>query len=199
MKRTSFSLRTLVSIQSSVLIGIVVAACGSNDQMPPVNSNGMALKPCNGDGDCSVPTPYCYSNYCVECLSNNNCFGRQCSPNLLECVQCLSNTDCGGGAPYCNQKGDCVQCVGDGNCPMGQRCSATTNRCVFACTTDANCTPIAPYCSPTLGTCVQCTTDANCGRDLPYCNTQVGACVGCLTDANCASSGGGSCRGFRCR
>src|SRR5436190_10276545 len=75
MKRTSFSLRTLVSIQSSVLIGIVVAACGSNDQMPPVNSNGMALKPCNGDGDCSVPTPYCYSNYCVECLSNNNCFG----------------------------------------------------------------------------------------------------------------------------
>ena len=202
MKRTYRPTRAFVPIQIFIAMGMlwVAAACG-NDPPPPVSSNGTPLKPCASDGECARPTPYCAAGYCVECLSSNNCLGGQCSTTLLECVQCLSNADCGAVTPYCNAAGNCVQCVGAGNCPMGQTCNATTNRCQFACTSDAMCTPLARYCSPTLGVCVGCVTDANCGGGAPYCNTQIGACVECMTDANCAngSGGGNTCRGFRCR
>lgn len=192
--------RLLRLVQSFVLTGIFVVACGADDMPPPVGANGQPLRPCGTDGDCARPDPYCVGGYCAECLSDANCGGGTCSQTTFTCVQCTSNAQCGGLLPYCSTAGRCVQCVGSGNCAMGQTCNAVTNICQRACTDNTTCTPIAPYCSTTLGVCVACQADANCGGGNPYCNTQVGACVQCLADANCTGDRGGNrCVDFRCR
>lgn len=199
----TFPRRGLIALlQTSIVMGIFSAtACGGGDAPIP-GSGAVGARTCATDGDCAQPDPYCFSGVCVQCLSSNNCGGRQCGPNH-QCVECTANTDCGGFTPYCNTTTfQCVQCVGPGNCGQGLTCNAATNRCELACTSDANCTQIAPHCSPTLGVCVGCVTDANCSGGAPYCDVQDGACVECLTDANCTGGnrgGGGTCRGFRCR
>lgn len=208
LQHSPFSLfkRASLAAQSFAFAGILAAACGTHDPLegiPPTSSNGAPLRACASDGDCAQPDPYCLpgGGYCVQCMSTNNCGGRQCSPTTHQCVQCTTNAECGGPTPYCSATNQCVECVGTGNCPMGLVCNTTTNRCAPGCTNDANCNPLAPYCSPGLGVCVGCLGDSNCRAGSPYCNTQSGACVECLTDANCANGNGGgnTCRGFRCR
>ena len=52
---------------------------------------------------------------------------------------CEDNTDCEGTTtPYCSSQNQCVECIGDGNCPTGSTCSA--GRCIRSiCTTNADC------------------------------------------------------------
>lgn len=107
--------------------------------------------------------------------------------------------------PFCHaDSGDCVECLGDGECDSPEVCSEA-HECV-QCNEDAQCPESAPQCTdhtcgkcedddacsfrsenkacePTSGKCVRCTANADCPADAPLCNTTANTCGPCV-DAN---------------
>src|SRR5207249_3812648 len=92
--------------------------------------------------------------------------------------------------PRCNDKGHCVGCVKDGDCPSGQFCKVTDDAhagCVIGCDGDDRCGGGAMKCCN--GGCVDTAGDArNCGG----CGM---ACSAAHSSASCAA---GQCQPGAC-
>jgi hypothetical protein len=99
----------------------------------------------------------------------------------------------GAGAPA----GAGAECQTNADCPPTDRpfCDPARQRCV-ECLTDGYCDP-GERCSPQIGECaVPCDASTSCPSDAPICDSVFGFCVECRQDSDCAS--GALCRDFEC-
>jgi len=92
---------------------------------------GSSGNPCPGD--------YCdeTADKCLECLTDNDCFGGMCVDNL--CVECTVNGDCNNGM-FCDGEETCTAGVcraGIAPC-AGETCDETDNVCL-PCVADSDC------------------------------------------------------------
>ena len=141
---------------------------------------------------------------CVECLANADCASDQCNVTEHKCVECVQNEAClkgnvcdldtnacvpgclgGSGSANCpatqpvcdpNQgdRGTCVECLQDVDCPRTKVCGATTHSCVTGCNDSVTGLPSDGRCIDTTGA-QPAPTDVWCDGDLG----QRGQCVEC--------------------
>ena len=158
---------------------------------PPFDVTGDHMIVCNADQDCtgSAAGSHCDLNtqMCVPCLQNpNTCpTGQFCSAQFQCMTGCESDLDCasfdagpvdgGISGGRCNvQAHQCVQCLGDLDCPSMLVCSQ--NACVQGCSATRPCPSGADCCS---GVCVDLlSTAAHCGSCLHSCDTGDSCCGG---------------------
>lgn len=81
--------------------------CLAHQCQPPLDA--ASTPRCEGDGDCSAPTPYCNEQ--------------------SECVECVHSEQCGELEPVCDATQSCRGCVVDEECASSV-CDRTTGACV---------------------------------------------------------------------
>ena len=136
---------------------------------------------------CPGTQPICSGYKCRQCVTNNDCpSGQECKSN--KCVKpteqcgncrtdawCASNTTtgskCGTGKIRCRAKDHkCVECIVDGDCKSGYKCSASN-------------------------TCVPSNCPTNCSSDLDCLRSDCGSKTRCMS-GQCTDGGGVSqCEG----
>ncbi|MBN1612547.1 MAG: hypothetical protein JW940_38310 [Polyangiaceae bacterium] len=140
-----------------------------------------------GDGDCAVPSPYCYtgSHECVECLTDTNCGNEICASATHTCQQCQSSEDCAGPKPYCLD-GACVECTAAGDCTKPDKtCDPIDHKRVPVCGANGDCTESKrPFCWAAQNVCVECLGDEDCASAKPLCVDY--RCRECGSDEDCA-------------
>jgi hypothetical protein len=107
------------------------------------------------------------------------------------CMEC-------GADQVCDEvSGECVQCLGNGDCEPPTRVCTVDHRCV-ACTLDRHCPSAAPACNDD-NTCVGCTNSAlHCGGDTPLCDVARHECVQCLGNSDCTDPAASRCSDGMC-
>jgi hypothetical protein len=138
---------------------------------------------CNGDPDCSAPTPVCdvANNVCVPMQCQNgtqdgmetdqDCGGPVCGA-CLNGKNCLLPRDCQ--SLFCNSQSHCAACTADTDCDANQFCD--TGVCVpdlgvgDSCQRDAQCPGnncVDTFCcdSSCTGTCMSCRGGSTGGTD----------------------------------
>ncbi|MBL8605445.1 MAG: hypothetical protein JNK72_26170 [Myxococcales bacterium] len=161
---------------------------------------------CTRDAECANATPVCdtASGRCVGCLPGNDrcAAGQYCDAETLRCAAgCRDDEGCRGaggdgglGALRCDTRAhQCVACVRDEHCALGQRCMG--NQCVAGCESDARCGEGRRCCN---GGCVnpQDNTD-HCGACAQACalSNAVAACVLGRCAVSRCQAGAGDCDG----
>ena len=81
---------------------------------------------------------------------------------------CASNADCTpNDRPWCDPaRHRCVECLSDGYCDPGERCSTEIGECAVPCDAGQACPADAALCDPVLGFCVECRDDGECPADF---------------------------------
>jgi hypothetical protein len=138
--------------------------------------------PCSSDAECararSLREYRCSAEQLcveVECLKDDDCYGRYCDLGSNTCVRCRSDADCDSFLPACKE-GNCVACTRDEHCAdrytTNQHCDAAANNCV-ECRSNSDCaSDLSPRCDPALSFCTLCKTDADCaGHAVQQCNS----------------------------
>ncbi|HYV43438.1 MAG TPA: outer membrane exchange protein TraA family protein, partial [Myxococcaceae bacterium] len=149
---------------------------------------------------------------CTQCLrqnantpGNGGCgSGNYCNAAAV-CAPCTTTAFCGpacvpcnGSTPVCSTIGgltQCVQCKGDPDCRVGQKCNVAVGKCQ-ECTSDSDC-PRGKTCNAS-GACEACSADDSCaGASCNCCGAgnrclvpQPGAaptCAQCVKDLDCPS------------
>ncbi len=163
-----------------------ICLCSDSNDCP-------ACETCSPEGICiskCSDKEFCKDNTCVECDENNPC------PKGFICINgkcvCLGKI---------NEKGDCVQCLGDGDCSQCESCQ--NNQCIekicpnnLTCISgDCSCPPGTKY-DVVTNSCIPvgCDNDSQCGE----CETCIaGNCteVICPPDYKCV---GGECVYWPC-
>ncbi len=127
------------------------------------------------DVPCEAPTPFCFEDRCVECISSGDCPAggnmvchhfRCMGEDFCQRVVCPQGTNCDNQARRCLETGTCET---DADCP-GRRCDVARAVCYNAdgsCLSSGEC-PQSLECDPGLRLCVNCSQDADC-RPLQAC------------------------------
>lgn len=174
---------------SAITLGAALGACtgpSSNTTTTsetdtgscPIGSEGC---PCTTGGTCDTGL-VCASNLCVgesdssEGLEPTTTLPTTTGPSTATIAGVCSpandmiNDSCGEAAPYCNTKGECVDCNGIASC--------------------ATADPEHPACDAASGQCVQCTADdtSACTGETPICDIQSLQCRPCEEHADCSGS-----------
>ncbi|MGH7439271.1 MAG: hypothetical protein ACRENE_26595 [Polyangiaceae bacterium] len=162
-------------------MAVLVGACGTQELRFGLADAGgdmgtdTGAEAAPGRRGCTVDT---------DCpLSSLHCDTFSGAPG--QCVACIKSEQCHDPSfPVCDYDlKECVECVGDGDCPGG-RCEMTTHRCIPSCL-DAGTCPGNLYCK--RGECIECDDiNAYC-RSYDVCNTNIGQCVQCIDDRDCYS------------
>ena len=98
-----------------------VAVCGNTDYSCVDN---MCVDPCQGDGDCDPPLPYCQDGTCVQCKSDADCSGEAYTRcNSANMCGCADDSECSGTQTLCTGAGVCG-CRDDSECTQ-----STSDRC----------------------------------------------------------------------
>jgi hypothetical protein len=156
------------------------------------------VAPACGDRASNVITP-------AACTTNASCPAVRpvCDEKAMTCRACAANDECGSSdRPFCNA-GQCVECMGNGDCtgPIRTICDTAAHRCV-GCLIDAHCPFPGDICNPVARSCtITCTTDRECAIDIPpfpFCDAGVHMCVECREDSECADLGLPYCRSLTC-
>ena len=167
-------MKTVVRISVAVLL--LLGGCGGKDKPTitmDVGDTGTGTETVDGGQD--VCTPSCEGKECGPDGCNDDCgtcnFGlEECSDDGL-CVAygCTSTKDCPGELVCAKDIGECVICVGDEDCPEGEKCGAD-HFChtEFQCTSDKDCKDHGMVCDKEAGICVQCLTSEDCEPE-EYC------------------------------
>ena len=161
-------------MRAAAMLAALVLASGCSlvfDGSRHVGSDGQE---CSSHGEClNDPTAnaegrfFCVEGECVDdCEADAECaghpFGQECLEGPAFCG-CDGNDDCTAMAPFCAPDGECAECLGDGDCGAGERCSDF--ECVSAsCVSSADCSAPTPICEPGVG-CVQCRESGDCASD----------------------------------
>jgi hypothetical protein len=142
---------------------------------------------CTGDGDCAGDPggSACdtASGRCVGCVpANDTCApGERCDPSTLACAPgCKDDADCASdpAGSRCDPSSYvCVGCLGDGDCPVGQLCMASTRACVTGCSPTHACPTGLTCCG---STCHDLSTDpGHCGDCSKVCPKPANAIAEC--------------------
>ena len=166
---------------------------------------------CVRDGQCGTQVCDLSSNTCVDCLDDTTCNqGQVCDPSGHTCVAgCADaahdNARCPPPGDTVNTKcdegrgsfGQCVQCLGQPDCALGQICDPT-GHCVAGCNGSATCPKSDPVCDLLAnngqGQCVQCRSDGDCPAPNLHCDTSASSptyeqCLCLAQGASCTASG----------
>jgi hypothetical protein len=125
------------------------------------SSTGSGPLPCMTPAECGTST---------ECIAYA-CLNSSCSPTIT-----LPGTPCNNASGFCNLMGQCVQCLGAGQCPPA------VNQCQIAVCNGGVCgignKPAATLCNGTAdqcdgaGNCVDCVNSGGC-EECCVCSNQV--------------------------
>ncbi len=111
---------------------------------------------------------------------------------------CTSNADCAGdpAGPVCDTAtNQCVGCLGANDCPQGQYCDASTQKCSAGCDEESDCAAPTPKCDTNTNQCSECLIDTDCPSGQ-ICSA--GACAqGCSPSQPC-QAGNETCCGSSC-
>lgn len=170
----------------SALAVVVFGASSCSDdpnQIHLFESEAPVDVACVPDLVCASPTPYCFGNLCVACLTDTNCGNKFCEPSSHTCVDCVTSGDCKNDKPYCFAN-KCRQCLVPENCgdPL-LSCDTREGKCVPSCQRDEDCEEPDAICAPEMAVCVACELDVDCPMERPHC--EANRCVGCTTDDDC--------------
>ena len=166
-------MRTAFRIAVAVMF---LAGCGDEDKPDITSDVGDAAGATETvDGGQEVCTPNCMGKKCGSDGCNGNC--GTCNLEIEECDQdgqcvssgCTSSKDCPGELVCAKDLGECVVCVGEEDCPLGQKCGAD-HLChtEFQCLSDKDCKDQGMVCDKDAGICVQCLTPDDCAT-AEYC------------------------------
>ena len=125
----------------------------------------------------------------TECATNFDCLGTQiCDVEKGICVDCLENDDCPIDKPVCNlTTGECGECFVSGDCPSSKPiCDILAHTCK-ECLAHSDCGGATPYCNSVSNICVNCITSANCPSGKPFCNPGNNECSECLSNGSCTA------------
>jgi hypothetical protein len=159
--------------------------------------------PCADDSECrNAPYRKCVEGKCAECTTEpDSCsVGQYCAAEdgKNRCrLGCKSDDECATlspSAPKCQPtRHQCVQCVGNGDCPIGKQCSPS-GTCADTCTADGG-TCADPTKTCCGGLCVDVNTDIfNCKECGIACSgTSPLCCSGTCKDSATAIDACGSC------
>jgi hypothetical protein len=169
------------------VVAVLLQGCGDSEpariDLLESEARGDAEPACTRAMACAAPTPYCYIDDCVECLTDDNCGNDNCDPVAHVCVKCVTSGDCMNDRPYCHES-ECVECLESANCGDDSlTCDLRDNRCKPRCVSDDGCSGSKTICSPSSELCVQCLVNSDCAADKPYCNQL--ECVMCRDDSDC--------------
>ncbi len=144
----------------------------------------------------------CDGGACVECLADTDCvLPAACNDGV--CVGppvCASSKDCPDDLICDKEKGYCVQCVTDDDCPENFRCveDQTCEEILF-CASDKECKEYDKVCRLEIGECVDCLADFDCANEawcldfvcLPDLCDQAATWPACLDGdvVSCATNG----------
>ena len=189
---------------------------------PVCNDSNLCVE-CGDAGDCkSSDKPECNtSSQCVQCLINDDCqdiASPLCSSGT--CSPCASHADCARFSPmkFCTAdsdagatEGQCVECLGDDDCPSVSKAYCKSNKCT-SCEDSKQCnhfkgppgTPGTTVCKTEQfgdagtpsGECVECTVEDespcgvnSCDPATNHCTktrvASVNYCGACLADSEC--------------
>lgn len=179
---------------------------------PPLPSEGGVIGadacagegcPCGNDSECrDDPYRKCVEGKCAECTTEpDSCpVGRYCKVDegKNKCLLgCKSDDECAmlsPSAPKCEPtRHQCVECVGNGDCPTGKQCSPS-GTCADTCTAGGGtCADPTKKCCG--GLCVDVDTDIfNCNDcGIPCSGTSPLCCSGTCKDSASAIDACGSC------
>jgi hypothetical protein len=154
----------------------------------------IAFGTCAKDRDCGLPSLHC-------------------NVSSMRCVECLNDGQCPAARPAClPETGTCAACSVLVDCAAGQLCDLQTNKCLFLCTSDADCDDPhsscnnsgfcqvcddkddcsvalgGNYCQRSAGACVQCLDNSQCHGKTPLCALPSGLCVACADSSDCGKS-----------
>ncbi|MBI5510446.1 MAG: hypothetical protein HY903_16945 [Deltaproteobacteria bacterium] len=158
-------IRTFFGLLAAALVTGALVGCG-----------GAGARKCTGPscdaGGGSTQTTVCVRD--SDCPAEQACVGFMCEPRTGDRPSgaCTKHQDCNVGL-FCNvPTGQCVQCLNEDHCQVGEVCRA-----------DGTC-----------GTDTGCSSNTECGGRV--CDTATRTCVQCLTSANCPT--GQTCRDKQC-
>ena len=115
------------------------------------------------------------------CPASSHCTADGCVPNdvvpsdmsgVAGDMAATCPMACSGATPYCSPAHQCVSCLIDSNCPMGQVCKSTgaAFTCVPGCADDSRCANGNKCCG---GNCTDVSKDTqNCGACATVCGSQ---------------------------
>lgn len=126
----------------------------------------------DADGGADVCTPSCESRNCGDDGCKGSCGScrfqlETCSDEGL-CVPtpCKSSKDCPGVLVCDKERGVCVICLGDEDCPDGEVCGADYDcHTEVPCTSDLGCKDAGMVCDKAAGKCVECLGPADCAEE----------------------------------
>ncbi len=198
---------------TSPLVGTCQVCSSLNDSAcvttatTPVCYAPTAVCGCNLDTDCNTnfycDTTAVVSGVCTagcrvvgdagasNCASGDYCTVTDGTVGVCMSEPCNSNAECAAPTPVCNTVKTppfaCVACLNNPDCPTGQVCDQTMNKCV-QCTSNTSCTTAAtgPVClgNETCG----CTKDGDCGGPGTACDGTTHTC-----GTGCHTTGGNGC------
>ncbi len=129
---------------------------------------------CSSDAECSATSkvPHCdpVLGECVgcrfesDCPMDAHCIERSCSSYKA----CVNTRDCAEGTVCNRDAGECVECLGNGDCEAGKEVCVATH-CVPVCTSDKDCIHRNQLCHHEKGYCADCVEQVDC-PDVYYCD-----------------------------
>ena len=173
----------------SLMMIVILAACGGKDGAGiAVDAAADIAKPGDTKGDspdqCAAS---CVDRECGDDGCGGNCgtcapFLEQCTDTgICEAFPCDSSKDCPGSLVCAEDKGECVACVGDEDCPEEEVCGADHEcHAPITCDSDKECKDDDMICDKDAGLCVECLKNDHCEDDA-YCED--GYCIGSICTA----------------
>jgi hypothetical protein len=147
--------------------------------------DGKCLE-CISSAECNNPTPICRDGICEGCETTQECenlgYVGACNPIQGFCLECISDDDCFGRS--CTGDGICVDCEEDSDCDSGA-CDTENNVCV-ACKIDSHCSGQKDKCKTESFSCVECLLDSDCSSGQKCCNNNCKLTCGVCGDSTCS-------------
>lgn len=170
---------------------------------------------CSSDTDCAdqAKAPHCdpVLSECVgcrfesDCPASSHCVERSCTSYTA----CVNSRDCADGTVCDRDKGECVECLTNGDCSAGVASEAgviegkevcVAAHCVPVCASDKDCLDRNQLCHHEKGYCADCVEQEDCpsvyycSEDLcrlDVCKAGSSKCMGGSTYGTCNSTGSG--------
>jgi hypothetical protein len=160
---------------------------------------------CASDSDCdsNPKAPHCdpVLSECVGCRLESDCPAKShCSErSCVAYTPCVNSRDCASGTVCNRDAGECVECLGNGDCEKDKEVCVATH-CVPVCASDKDCLARNQLCHHEKGYCADCVEQEDCPSvyycdqdlcKLDVCKPGASKCVDGTTFSVCNAVGSG--------
>lgn len=163
------------------------------DYSSPVCTGTYQCTGCTADAECALYAASgqtkCHNGVCTECRDDLECPSSNplCNSVQAACKPCSNDIECQNSLWHLNKcdNGHCYECLTSNDCLSPSSSLCIGNVC-GGCSTDAQCSHLAPLDKCLSGVCVQCLSHSDCSHTTPVCNSS-NLCTGCTSDSDCSN------------